>query len=181
MFFFSLLPQIGYSASSLLQLVKAHCAWGSGRHTHGVRPSISIIPIDSSGVPQIYSKKGSAYRLLRDWLVTYNKSFPGSKVFLWECFFSCLHYETKTDRGRGYTVIFMIPKREHSVFEMLDSPIYMLIAQKSHLFMGRTPTYTFKSVFFKREWFWKCKMRRYFSNFSLFFLLSWSLGRNTVR
>lgn len=50
-----------------------------------------------------------------------------------------------------HTVIFMIPKREHSVFEMLDSPIYMFIVQKSHLFMGKKPTYTFKSIFLKKK------------------------------
>lgn len=34
----------------------------------------------------------------------------------------------------------MTPKREHSVFEMLDNPIYMFIVQKSPLFMGKKNT-----------------------------------------
>lgn len=93
---FFLLPQIGYTASSLPRLIRTHHAWGSGRHTRGVRPSIYIISIEFGGMAPIYSKKRSAYRLLRDWLVTYNTPFSGNKVFLWEWFFLCLDYETAT-------------------------------------------------------------------------------------
>lgn len=62
----------------------------------------------------------------------------------------------------------MIPKWEHSVFEMLDNPIYMFIVQKRHVFTGKKTTYTFKSIFLKGNDF---EIAKWEGIFQLFFSL----------
>lgn len=44
-------------------------------------------------------------------------------------------------------MVFMIPEKKYLVSEMLDSPIYVFIAQKSHLFTGRKLPIHFKADF----------------------------------
>lgn len=103
-------------------------------------------------MPQIYSKKGSAYRLLRDWLVTYNKPFPGSKVFLWEWFFPCLDYETGTDRGRGYTLWYLwYPKGNTVYLKCLIAQFTCLLCKRAIYLWVKNPPIHLKAFFKKKK------------------------------